>query len=157
MDWIFRGQTDADIDRIAEAHYDRLWELYWGTDEPDAWDTENPGWREIAELVDGFGWKDICGLIRDFIEGDGDLMVEAERAGALDAFIRPEERGRLKDPDDEWDVVDAVFDREWDNDEIMKAVYLWLPDVYLATMCERLIRDADTNGLRDKYNDWRRG
>ena len=157
MDWVFRGQTDADIDRIAEAHYDRLWERYWGTDEPDAWDTDNPDWREIADLVDGFDWKEICGLIRDFIEGDGDLMVEAERAGALDAFIAPEDRGKLKDPDTEWEIVDAVFEREWDNDEIMKAVYLWLPDVYLATMCERLIRDADTNGIRDKYNDSRRG
>ena len=156
MDWIFRGQTDADIDRIAEAHFDRLWDLYWGTDEEDAWDHDNPGWEDIADLVDSFSWPEICDIVRDFIEGDGDLMTAVCMAGGADPFILPEERWMLKDPDTAWTLADRVFDREWENNALMQAVYLWMPEDQLRQMAERLMERADENGIRDKYNDSRR-
>lgn len=152
----FGQQSDADIDRIAEAHYDRLWEQYWGTGEEDAWDTDNPGWQDIADLVDSFSWPEICDIVRDFIEGDGDLMAAVCEAGALDPFILPEERWMLKDPDTAWTLADRVFGREWENNALMQAVYLWMPDDQLRQMAERLMERADENGIRDKYNDSRR-
>jgi hypothetical protein len=151
--------TSAEVDAAAERYYDRLLEEYQRED-PEPWELADPGWEDIANMIEGFDWKRICKLTRDYVDGDGDLMTEAYNAGVLDNFIRPEENWMRKDPDDTWTLIDTVFEREWDKDALFKEIYKWLPENHVKTLCERLIKRADYNGIREEYNeqhmdDWR--
>lgn len=148
----FFEMTSAEVDAAAERYYDRLLDEYLRKD-PEPWETNDPGWEDIADMVDSMGWPNICEIVRNYIDGDGDLMLEACDGGALDDFIAPEDRGKLKDPDTKWALVDSIFEKEWDKDEIFKAVYRWLPDKHLQKLCENLLKNADSNGIRERYNE----
>lgn len=140
-----------DLDRAEEAWYDHLYDLYYGTDDgEEPWERDNPEWGEIADLVDAQSWEWICDTVRDYLEGDGDLMVEVYEAGLLADYIDP--GARMDDPDDEWNEIDRVFSVQWQNNDLMKAIYIWLPEEHLKKMCEELLKRADFNGIRDLYN-----
>lgn len=148
----FFQMTSAEVDAAAERYYDRLYDRWEAQFVDDPWDTDEPGWQEIADLVDCEDTEIIAGYLRDWMEGDGDLYDEAYRAGAIDEYIHPEDRVGTDDPDREWQMVDSVFNREWNNDDFMKAIYIWLPENHLKAMCEWLMDRADSNGIRDLYN-----
>jgi hypothetical protein len=147
------GMSDAQLDRAVEAHWDRVWERM---NAPDAWDHDDPDWQDIADLVDGKSPAAIAEIVRDYIEANPDMMTEAAGAGVLDDYIHPEDRWMLKDPDDAWRLVDGILDREWSDDGLFMDVYKWMPETHLQAMIERLMRDADSNGIREDYNDSRR-
>ena len=141
-----------DIELAAERYYDAMLDRYLADwDVPDWWERDNPDWRDIADLLDGQGWEYICDTIRDYIDGDGDIMMEIWEAGLLDSYIHPSHP--MNDPDECWQVVDRTMDEHWADNDLMKAIYLWLPEEHVKEMCERLIQHADTNGIRDLYNE----
>ena len=148
----FFSMTPAQIDALAERHYDRMLDEYLRED-PEPWDIDPPDWSDIMDMVDGMKWPEIIGIVKDYVEGDGDIMTEIFNAGVLDRFIAPEDRVGIKDPDREWAVIDRVFDDEWENDELWKEIYLWLPEEHLKKIGEHLIARADYNGIRDQYNE----
>ena len=117
--------------------------------------------RTFMDLVDvKYDLQDIAALVRDYVEGDGDIMEEVYRAGLLDKYIAPEDGWMRKDPDDEWKLIEKVFDAEWDKDRLFEDIYKWLPAKHMRAIGKRLIENADYNGIRDMYNkahenDWR--
>ena len=143
--------TPSQIDAAAERHFDRMLEEYQRED-PEPWEINSPDWEDIACMVDCKDWKEIISLVRDYVEGDGDLMEEIYKASLLDAYIAPEDEWMRKDPDDEWTLIDRTFGEQWDNDDLFRAIYLWMPKDHHKAMCERLMNNADNNGFRDQYN-----
>lgn len=122
----------------------------WGIpDTTDPWDRDNPDWATLADLISDW-WSDrIPDLVRSYLEGDGDLMVDIFEAGLLADWINP--ALKLDDPDEEWLEVDRVFDQQWNNDSLMMEIWDWLPDSHM----ERLITSLMHNdpALRDLYNE----
>ena len=146
--------TSAQIDRAVEAHWDRVWERM---NEPDAWEHDDPDWTDIEDIVSNY-WQpgDIANAVRDYIEDNPDLLSDVSMVAALDGYIAPEDRWMLKDPDTAYRLVDGIIDAEWHNDDLMRVVWAWLPDDHREKLVTGLMQDADSNGLRDKYNDLRR-
>lgn len=141
----------SQIELAAERWSDHLYDLYYGTDDgEEPWERDDPKWEDIAALVDTQSWDWICGTVRDYIDGDGDIMMAIYEAGLLAEYINP--AVKMDDPDTEWHEVDRVMEAQWNNDELMKAIYKWLPDEHFQKMCEALLRAADTNGIRELYN-----
>ena len=149
--------TDAQIDAAAERYYDRLFDRYYGTgDEEEPWERDDPDWAEVADIIDGSGWHAIADYVRDYINGDGDVMLEIIQSGVLDFAIMPEERWMLKDPDDALDLADSIISRAWDSDWLMDVIYLWMPDEHTQRMAEEVKKDADRRDdhpIREWYND----
>lgn len=156
----FFSMRPQDVEAMAERHYDRLLDEYLRED-PEPWETNNPDWSDIMDLIDTkYDWKELAALVRDYVEGDGDIMEEVYRAGLLDKYISPEDEWMRKDPDDEWALVQKVFDAEWNQDRLFEEIYTWLPETHVKVIGERLIASADHNGIRELYNkahedDWR--
>lgn len=147
----FFSMTSAEVDAAAERYYDRLLDEYLRED-PEPWELDSPDWSDIAQMIDAYKWPDICNLVRDYIEGDGDLMTEIYEAGLLDKYIAPEDEWKRKDPDTAWELIDYTFDQQWEKDDLFKEIYLWLPENHIKKMCEHLLERADDNGIRDEYN-----
>jgi hypothetical protein len=146
--------TPSQIDAMAERHFDRMLDRYLAEQEaPDAWEIIQPDWHDIADMVDGMGWVRIIDIVRSYVEMDTDIMEDAYKAGLLDPYIAPEDEWKRKDPDDEWKLIDSTFEAQWQNDDLFRAIYLWMPDQYVQRMAQRLIDNADENGIRDEYND----
>lgn len=154
----FFSMRSQDIEAMAERHYDRLLDEYLRED-PEPWETDEPEWADIMDLIDvRYDRKEIAALVRDYIEGDGDIMVEIFEAGLLKDYVDPSLN--LDDPDDEWREVDRIFCEQWDNDDLFVQIYIWLPEKHMKAIGERLIDSADHNGIRELYNkehedDWR--
>ncbi len=151
MLWNFNSMTDAQIDRAAERYYDRLLDRYYGGE--DAWEHYEPDWTEVCDIVNDFDPEEVAQYVRDFLDGDGDLMTEVYRAGLLAQYIHPEEEN-TKDPDDEWAMIDRVFEREWQNDDLMNSIWDNHEPVRKG-VCERLKERADMDGtddIRERYN-----
>lgn len=145
------GMTPDQVAMAAERYYDRMLDAYersMARDEP--WERDNPQWGEIADLVDVQSWEWICDTVRDFMEGDGDLLMEIHDAGLLAQYERPE---RLRmDADTCWDEICRAMDAHLSDNDLIKEIYKWLPEKHLQRMCEALRKAADTNGIRDLYN-----
>ena len=93
--------------------------------------------------------------MRDYIEGDGDLWCEICEAGLLEDYIPPEDAWMMKDPDDEWKLMERIFDRHWDDDAFMVKIWDGFEKVRKG-VCEDLKEKADrgdADDLREKYND----
>lgn len=150
----FFKMTSAEVDAAAERYYDRLYDLYYGTGE-DAWDHYGPDWKEVQDILSDYDDEQIADLVRDAIEGDGDLMVEISNAGLLDGYIAPEDKWKLKDPDDQWPLVDEIFQKQWENNDLM--VTIWEKfDKVAELVSKRAWEDADNdydNDIRQKYNE----
>lgn len=150
----FFEMTSAEVDAAAERYYDRLYDRYYGQSE-DAWDHYGPGVDDVQDIIAGYDDEKVANLVRDAIEGDGDLMMEICNAGLLDDFIPPEEKWREKDPDALWPLVDAIFQREWANNDLM--VTLWeQSDKVCQLVSKRAWEDADSdydNEIRKEYNE----
>ena len=109
------------VDRMVEEYWDRKWEEMQAE---DAWDRDDPDWGTIYEIIsDWYTAREIGNFVRDYIEGDGDLIYEIFRAGLLDGYVPPEAKIGIKDPDKEWDVVDGTFERYWQDDELMVTIW----------------------------------
>lgn len=148
------SMTREQVEIAAERHYDRMLDRWERMQEvPDAWEIIQPDWHDIADMVDGSGWKKIVEYVRSYVEMDTDIMEDAYKAGLLDPYIAPEDEWKRKDPDDEWKLIDSTFEAQWQNDDLFRAIYLWMPEKHLQAMAQRLIDNADCNGIRDEYNE----
>ena len=145
----------AQIELAAERWSDHMYDLYYGPETEEPWERDNPDWQDIAELVDEQSWDWTSDAIREYIEGDGDIMMEIYEAGLLAQYINP--AANMEDPDDEWAEVDRVMTTQWNNNELMNAIYLWLPEEHQRKMCEQLLKAADSNGIREIYNKQHEG
>lgn len=144
----FRQMSSADVDMMAERHYDRMLDEYLRED-PEPWEEEPPTWDDVADIVDGLDWADIIGLLRSFYEGDADRMDELFTAGVLGKYVRPE----ITDVSAE---VDRIFAEHWEDFNFWKHIYLEMPDAHRQAMCENLIESADNDGddwLREAWNE----
>ena len=140
----------SQIELAAERWSDHMYDLYYGQEQDEPWERDDPQWREIADLVDEQSWEWICDTVRDFMDGDGDLLMEIHDAGLLAQYERPE---RLRmDADTCWDEICRAMDAHLKDNELIKAIYKWLPEKHLQRMCEALRKAADSNGIRDLYN-----
>lgn len=130
--------------------------LYYNTPDydetPDAWERDFPDWNTVYNFVTDYMEDDIPGFVRDFIESDGDLWVEACESGVLDdygaaSWTYP------KDPDKVWEIVEPFMESHWENDEMMLAIWKWMPNASMGNLVKGLMRNADNNGIRRKYNE----
>lgn len=117
----------------------------------DPWDRDCPGWKDIRDLIEEWQDDKIPGYTRDYIEGDGDLMMEVYEAGLLADYIDP--AARMDDPDDEWREVDRVFSVQWQNNDLMTDIWYWLPDKRKKDLIEWLMSNPDLHGIRDLYDE----
>jgi len=146
-----------DIDRAAERYYDRLYDRYY-SDCEDAWDHDDPDWTWVDDYYASSDSEkinaEIADLVRDYIEyGNDDERLY--KAGLLDRYIHPEERIGTDDPDREWEMIDKVITREWDNNEFM--LHIWENDeTTRKAICEKIkaqVDDGDYPEIRKHYND----
>lgn len=147
--WNFRQQSAAEIDAMVERHFDRMLDDYLAAD--DAWDYYDPDWSEVYDIVDGYDPEEIADLVRDHLDGNGDLQVELYEAGLLAAYVNP--ALQMKDPDEVWDEVDRIFAAHWDDDDFMVA--LWDSELVYKPICEALKKNADDDGyndIRERFN-----
>ncbi len=150
----FFSMTSAEIDIAAERHYDRMLDRWQREQEaPDAWEINKPDWQDIADMIDGYKWEKVCDIVRAYTEGNSDFALAIYKEGLLDEYIAPEDEGKRKDPDTEWQLIDATLDAQWSNDHLFRKVYALMSDEHLKAMCEELIDNADDNGIRDEYNE----
>lgn len=140
-----------DIDEVAATYYSRLFDDYIGRE--DAWDSLRHDWTDVCDLIDEC--RDdhyIAGLVRDYMEGDGDLMWRCYEDGLLDEYINPQLQ--MKDADEAWNEVCRVFDAHWDEDGFWKP--LWEQEYIYKPVC-KMIHQRIENGygyddLREAYN-----
>lgn len=143
--------TTDEVERAAERYYDRLFDDYIGQD--DAWDSLRHDWTDVCDLIDEC--RDdhyIAGLVRDYMEGDGDLMWRCYEDGLLAQYINP--MLKMKDADEAWNEVCRVFDAHWDEDGFWKP--LWEQEYIHKPICE-MIHQRIENGygyddIREAYN-----
>lgn len=130
--------------------------LYYDTpdydDTPEPWERDNPDWNTVYNFITEYMADDIPGLVRDYIDGEGDICTEAVESGVLDdygaaSWTLP------KDPDKVWNIVDGFMTAHWEDDSMMLAIWHWMPNAYMKKLVALLIRNADINGIRQKYNE----
>ncbi len=127
---------------------------------PDAWERNDPDWGEVEELVaTRCSDHEIAAMIRDEVEKlDGDELCAIAESGLWNDFIPPEDRWKMKDPDDEWTLVDNLVDNHWHDDAFFLA--LWIEsDKLTEAACKTLKKHIDKDyydRLRTAYNDDRR-
>jgi hypothetical protein len=130
--------------------------LYYGTpdydDSPDAWERDSPDWNTVYNFISEYMEDDIPGFVRDHIESDGDLWVEACESGVLDAYGAASWT-YPKDPDKVWEIVEPFMESHWEDDEMMLEIWKWMPDASMEPLIKWLMRNADSNGIREKYNE----
>ncbi len=134
------------LDRLPDAPWIRDAEL---PDATDPWERDNPDWTILADLISDWWGDKIPDLVRDYLQYDGDLMVDIFEAGLLADWVNP--AVRTDDPDEEWHEVDRIFDQQWSNDSLMMEIWDWLPDSHMEKLIKSLMRnDKD---LRNLYNE----
>ena len=146
--------TSAQLDAAVERHFDRMLEAYQGEDDP--WITNDPTWEDVFGIVcDWYTDEALANLVKDYIEGDGDLMVAIYDAGLLKGYIPPECEARMKDPDNKWDIVNETFERYWDDIDLMIRIWEGYEPVCKG-VCEKLLDAVDegrANDIRERYNE----
>ena len=137
------------IDRtLPDAPWIREAELCGLPDTTDPWERDNPDWTILADLISDWWGDRIPDLVRDYLQYDGDLMVDIFEAGLLADWVNP--AVRMDDPDEEWHEVDRIFDCQWNNDSLMIEIWDWLPDSHMEKLITSLRNDKD---LRNLYNE----
>ncbi len=136
---------------LPDAPWVREAEAYGMPDTTDAWERDDPDWGTICDLIEEWWTDELPDFVRDYIEGDGDLMVEVYEAGLLADYINP--AVKMDDPDTEWNEVDRAFTEEWENDTLMTNIWYWLDNKHKRRIVRGLMAGADTNGLRELYNE----
>jgi hypothetical protein len=141
-----------DIDAMIENYWDNIWEEM---NAEDAWDRDDPDANCVYEIITDTAEDKIPDLVREYYEGDGDMMVDAFRNGWINAYVSPEDRIGTDDPDTEWKLVDRIFTEHWDDDDFMET--LWEHDCM--AICGRIqgrVRFGEYEDIRGAYNESRR-
>lgn len=145
--------TDSQLNAAVERYYDRMYDRYYSNDE-DAWEHNNPDYKEVQDILADYDEDKLAEYVREEIEGNGDLMVEICNEGLLEEFIAPEDKWKLKDPDDQFELVDDIFEKQWQNNELM--ITIWeRSDKVCEGICKRLWERANedyNDEIRQKYN-----
>ena len=149
--------TSAQLDAAVERYYDRMLERYQrNMYAEDPWEANDPGWEDVFGIVcDWYTDEALANLVKDYIEGDGDLMVAIYDAGLLKGYIPPECEARMKDPDNKWDIVNETFERYWDDIDLMIRIWEGYEPVCKG-VCEKLLDAVDegrADDIRERYNE----
>lgn len=129
-----------------------LYDIPYEYEKPDPWERDNPDWNTVYNFIDEYMADDIPGLVRDYIDGEGDIWCEAVESGVLDdygaaSWTLP------KDPDKVWAIVEPFMNAHWEDDSMMLTLWHWMPNAYMKKLVGLLIRNSDINGIRQKYNE----